>query len=60
MAESIGHWLGSLPDWLQMAAIPLFVLLALLFIPAGGSGEPLGAIILDVMTRNLGGKNDEK
>lgn len=60
MAEDVGQWLGSLPDWIQTFAIPIFALVALLFVPVGGGGDTLGTIIFDLMTRNSGEENDKK
>jgi hypothetical protein len=58
-AETIGHWLGALPNWVQLWAIPLFVVLALLFVPVGG-GDTLGTMILDLMTKHTGGNDAKK
>ena len=60
MAEDIGQWIGALPDWLQLAAIPGFVVLALLFVPVSSGGDSLGAMILDFMTRNTGEDDGKK
>lgn len=59
MAEDIGQWIGALPDWLQLTAIPAFVVLALLFVPVSG-GDSLGAMILDFMTRKTGEDDGKK
>jgi hypothetical protein len=59
MAEDIGHWIGALPEWLQVIAIPLFIVGALLFVPIGG-GDTLGTMILEFMARKAGMSNDKK
>jgi hypothetical protein len=60
MAEDIGQWIGAQPEWLQLVAIPLFLVLALLFVPIAGGGDTLGMMIIDFITRKTGVNDGKK
>ena len=58
MAEWIGHWLGSLPSWLFLPALIVFIIIAtvlwFIFGPAGNG--PLSEVVFPSKKADLGEK----